>query len=104
MIRLFAGLALAASLTGCASPGVNLSVSQGLAVAEAGADGINHMAIVAAPALHGANAIRARAAVDAVNHAVDAAYVAKKQGLAGTPQAVTAALAAIADARNTLAK
>ena len=103
MIRLLLGLALALSLTACASPGVNLSVDQGLAVAEAGADGINHMAIVAAPSLHGANALKAKAAIDTVNHAVDAAHTAKTQGLAGTPAAVTAALAAIADARAALA-
>lgn len=73
-----AGLACGALLTGVAGcalvpDSVKLPAGQALLVAEAGADGVNRSATIAAPALSPAQAHAVKAGIDATNEAVSAA-------------------------------
>lgn len=89
------------ALAGCASTKVELSVSQAMLVAEAGADGVNNGAIIAAKsgALHGPAAAKVKTAVDLTNEAVNAAHAATTSGAAA---AVAQALTDIANAQSTI--
>lgn len=90
------GLALAA-LAGCSTT-VQLDLDKGMLVAEAGADGVNHGAIVAAPALHGAQAGQVKACVDGTNNAVSAAQALVVKGdLAGAVGSLNTAFTNIAN-------
>jgi len=80
-------------LSGCLSPTIQLNVAKGVLVAEAATDGVNHMAIVAAPALHGQAALRVKACVDGANNATSAAKALQASGdIAGASASVSAAL------------
>lgn len=86
------------ALAGCLPTAVSVPLGQGVLVAEAGADGVNHAAIAAAPALHGDGARQVRACVDATNNAVTAAHGLYAHGdVGGAKRAVEAAQANIAD-------
>ena len=96
-IPVIIGLSLA--LASCATHDIQLSSRQGMILAEAGADGVNHAAVVATHAgLHGSDALRAKAAVDGVNIAVEAAHDAKAKGAPDVDSIVKNTLALIANA------
>lgn len=91
-----AGLAMAA-LAGCSTT-VQLDLDKGMLVAEAGADGVNHSAIVAAPLLHGAQATQVKACVDGTNNAVSAAHgLVVKGDLSGAVGSLNTAFTNIAN-------
>ena len=102
LVKLFLAGAVFTTVAGCAGSSVHLTVGQALLISEAGADGVNHAATVAANSgiLHGQSAAKAKAAVDTANQAV---FVAHAAYLAGTPaqtaSSAKAALTAIADAQ-----
>lgn len=88
------------TISGCAlvPTSVTLPAGQALLVAEAGADGVNHAAIIAAPLLHGAAALRVKACVDGANNGVSAAHGLYAKGdVGGTVSSLKTALADIAD-------
>lgn len=107
MKRTLAGLVLATLLAGCAtsSTDVRLTSAQALLVAEAGTDGINHGATVAAQTgvLRGAKAQTAKDALDAANQAVSAAKAAYGSDPVAMAAQLTAALGKIAEAQKDIA-
>lgn len=104
MRRLLTTIALATALgagvtplAGCAGDTVRLTAAKALLVTEAGADGANHAATIAAPSLTPSQAASLKVKVDGLNTIVSAAHDAYKAGSATATQALTAALNAIAD-------
>lgn len=102
-LSFFLGVASMTALiaaSGCAlvPPKVQLGAGQALLVAEAAADGVNHAAATAAPALHGENALRVKDCVDATNNGVDAAHALYANGdVAGTVTSLGPTFSSIAD-------
>ena len=101
-MRLLIPLAAMIGLCGCVTipQNVQLTAGQGLLVAEAGMDGANHAATIAATSgiLKGATAAKVKDAIDGGNNAVSAAHTLYAKGdIAGTVTQVNTALKDIAD-------
>lgn len=97
LIPLFAVLALWGCVT--VPQNVQLPAGQALLVAEAGMDGANHAATVAATSgfLKGSNAATVKASIDAGNNAVSAAHTLYSKGdLVGTVSQLNTAMSDIA--------
>lgn len=91
---------LALTLTSCINvpDNVKMPVAQALLVSEAGVDGINRSAVVAAPLLSAQIKAQVKGCVDTANNAVGAAYTLNKSGdVAGTVAQVNIALKNVAD-------
>lgn len=98
MKRLIAGL-MVLSLGGCVTlpDKVSLPAGQALLVAEAGVDGANHAATIAATSgvLKGESARKVHVAIDAANNAVSAAHTFYAKG--DIPSTITQLNTAFAD-------
>lgn len=102
MKRILLPILLALSLTGCLSipDKVQLPAGQALLVAEAGVDGANNAAVIAANSglLKGEPARKTHAAVDAANNAVSAAHTLYTKGdIPGTVSQLNIAFRNVAD-------
>lgn len=97
MKHLFLAGALCLGLGACSStpnPGLQLSLGDGLKVAEMTADGANHVTTVAAPHMSAATATAVKRDLDAGNNGVGAAYTAyRNHDYVGAASQLAAALA-----------